>query len=882
MRMEKMMGVRLRVIGFCLFILFGSFSTVYALNVKVISRMSYYTDEKIAEILVCLPEKCEGLTHAQAILEGNNNPFMLHEGVNILSIPTSVLRKGNNTRAITIEMDGKVRNDTVSILYLPAKSNEVKIDRLTGTLRVDGWQWIPVGYYSSLKGSNFEFLRSEVTQGINLYSPYHTISEENQNDRMAYLELCAQLGIKVNYNLCSLAGSQGVGLNVDGALEEKLAALREEVLRVKDHPALLSYYIADEPDGQGVDPEVLKKSYDLIHELDPYHPVSVVIISALPARRYADAYDIVMADPYPIPNGPVTSASDMIRDIYEQMRYEKAVWLVPQVFGGGEIWTREPTAREVRAMIYASVLEGARGIQGFHRMPDSGSPLLWNGFKEVAVELQQITPYLYDDHSYEVSVEQGMLARVFHHGDDLLAVVQNMQNKPCKMVLSLQESIPDGTPARQIFENREVVVESGQIKDVLPSFGTGVYKIIKKQDVSNVCKGNLSVNPSFELSAEAGEMTGGSGGAGGNGATLMPDTRVAFDGETSLRLHNPFPDAGAARNLFPIDNESDRTYILSVWAKTDTHSLILNRVKGTKLTFSLTLGSLGEKEFELSDTAWTKFELVCPPQEYKRTHHGGVAGSIILKGEGTAWFDLVQITPEIFIHETRTADRKGFLVAMDCYLKDGEIRYTLDGSQPTRHSILYTSPFEVRSVKTVRARVYDKEGRAYPEESKVIAAHKALDAKVTYLKPYSLKYAAGGDGAMTDGRFAPLNAQAPLWHGYIDNDIDFVVDLDHIQRINRVSLGFLQSLTAWIMPPKEVEILISKDGLHYYTVKNIYYGEARKGVGEYDYVRIPFVFDRLKTEARYVRIKAVHPLTLPSWHRVQGKSWMFIDEVVIE
>lgn len=870
------------VVWMALSILSAFFSVVYAGETKVISRMSYYTHEKTAEILVYLSEDGRGVSHAIAKVEGDSRTYSLQEGVNLLSLPVSALKHGNNKRKVSVTKDGKNTDYEVNILYLPSKANEVKIDRMTGALQVDGWQWMPVGFYSSLNGHNFDFLRSEVTQGINLYSPYHTISDENRADRMAYLDLCAQLGIKVNYNVCSLAGSQGVGLNQQATPEEKLAALREEVMRVKDHPALLSYYIADEPDGQGVSPEVLKQSYDLIHELDPYHPVSVVIISSLPARRYADTYDIIMADPYPVPNGPVTEASRMIREIYEQMRYEKAVWLVPQVFGGGEIWTREPSAREVRAMVYGSVLEGARGVQGFHRMPDSGSPLLWNGFKEVAVELQQITPYLYDTHSYEVNVGEGMLARVFHRNGYLLAVVQNMQNKPCELVLPLQEEIADNTPAKLIFENREVAVKAGQIKDVLAPFATGVYKIVPAGYPSMVAAGNLAVNPSFELSVEAGEMTGGSGGAGGRGATLLPDTRVALDGETSLRLHNPFPEAGASRGLFPIDNESDRTYILSVWARTDECSLALHRAKGTRLTFKLSLGTLGEQEFELTDTAWTRFELVCPPKEYRRTHHGGASGAITLKGEGTAWFDLVQITPEISIREERTADRKGFLVSMDCYLKGGEIRYTTDGSEPSRNSMLYEKPFEVRSVKTVRARVYDQEGKAYSEDTKVIAAHKALDAKVTYLKPYSLKYTAGGEGAMTDGRFAPLNAQAPLWHGYIGNDIDLVVDLGSVQRVNRVSLGFLQSLTAWVMPPKEIEVWVSKDGEHYRPAKKIHYGEARQGAGEYDYLRIPFVFEKLNSEARYVRIKAVHPLNLPSWHRVQGESWMFIDEVVIE
>lgn len=844
--------------------------------IKVTSRMSYYTHEKRAEIIVFLPEG-EG----KASIDRQNKTYPLQQGTNLIPVETHTLQTGKNTCTVTVTHNGRETTHPVELLRLAAKPNEVKIDRLTGTLLVDGWQWLPVGFYSSLNGRNFEFLRSEVTQGINLYSPYHNISDENRADRMAYLDLCAQLGIKVNYNVCSLAGSQGVGLSLKASREEKLAALRDEILRVKDHPALLSYYIADEPDGQGVSPETLKQSYDLIHELDPYHPVSVVIISSLPARRYADTYDIIMADPYPVPNAPATEAPRMIGEIYDQMRYEKAVWLVPQVFGGGEIWTREPSAREVRLMVYGSILAGARGVQGFHRMPDSGSPLLWNGFKEVAVELQQIAPYLYDPNPSVVRTDNPQVtARLYHRDNHVLVVAQNMANEPLPVTLSIPETVPGNAQAQLIFENRKLSIKNGQIQDILSPMGTGVYKIAVKEEASAVVRGNLSVNPSFELSVEAGELTGGSGGAGGKGATQMPDTRIAYDGETSLRLNNPFRNAGAARGLFPIDNESDRTYIVSVWARTDARSLEVNRAKGEKMTFRLALGSLGEQTFELTDE-WKRYELVCPPKAYKRTHHGGASGSITLIGEGTAWFDLVQITPEISILADRTADRRGFIVTMDCYLQGGEIRYTTDGSEPTAKSPLYKEPFEVRSVQTITARVFAN-GKAFTTTTRTIAAHKALDAKVTYQQPYHPKYPASGDGAMTDGQFAPLNAQAPLWHGYLGNDIDLTIDLGSVQPIRRLSLGFLQSLTAWVMPPKQLEVFISKDGKTYQPAGKIKYGEARQGVGEYDYVRIPFTLEKVRRDARYIRIKAEHPKTLPSWHRVQGESWMFIDEIVVE
>ena len=71
---------------------------------------------------------------------------------------------------------------------------------------------------------------------------------------------------------------------------------------VKDHPALLAYYIADEPDGAGfgMDPRILEEVYAYIKRVDPYHPITIVLNCRGSVPRYVHTGDIIMADPYPI------------------------------------------------------------------------------------------------------------------------------------------------------------------------------------------------------------------------------------------------------------------------------------------------------------------------------------------------------------------------------------------------------------------------------------------------------------------------------------------------------------------------------------------------------------------------------------------------------
>ena len=102
-------------------------------------------------------------------------------------------------------------------------------------------------------------------------SPYQKILPETFDERKAYMDRCAQLGMKVHYNLLSVSGGGGVGSKIEGLSdEEKRERLLSEIKSFRDHPALLSWYIADEPNGNNISPEQLEEIYLIIKENDPW------------------------------------------------------------------------------------------------------------------------------------------------------------------------------------------------------------------------------------------------------------------------------------------------------------------------------------------------------------------------------------------------------------------------------------------------------------------------------------------------------------------------------------------------------------------------------------------------------------------------------------
>jgi hypothetical protein len=117
----------------------------------------------------------------------------------------------------------------------------------------------------------------------------------------------------------------------------------------------------------------------------------------LSARNYASALDIVMADPYPVPTRSVSLAGETARQLKNEFTGKKPVWIVPQAFGGGEWWEREPTLQEMRSMTWQAIINGATGIQYFVRQglnyfPKSAAA--WGECGRMAVEVAELTPWL--------------------------------------------------------------------------------------------------------------------------------------------------------------------------------------------------------------------------------------------------------------------------------------------------------------------------------------------------------------------------------------------------------------------------------------------------------------------------------------------------------
>ncbi len=638
-----------------------------SLSFTIISRQSFYSYEKNGEFLLHIPPafvknhlSISLKIGEEIIASWNRIPGrdILRLSF-ILNMKPSVCKVEATIKAAS--SPGLIYFAKTDLVVLSYKSNEVKTDRFTGGLIVNRLPFFPFGFYcySPVFPSMPE---EEAVKGFNLMSPYQKIDPETINERKAYMDRCAELGMKVHYNLLSVSGGGGVGSKIEGLSdEEKRKRLIAEIISFRDHPALLGWYISDEPNGRNITPDKLEEIYKTVKENDPWHPVSIVFMAPfITAKKYSDALDIVMADPYPIPDFSSSMAGDIASQLRTEFKGKRPFWIVPQAFGGGELWSREPTIQEIRSMTWQSIINGATGIQYFVRQglnyfPKSAAT--WSECGRMAIEVAELTPWLLsDEETLPVeSYSRNVIVTSRIHNGQLIIMAVNKMNEPVST--SFRVTGLYNAQARVLFENRIVSLKGGVITDQLAALGSQVYLINIKPEkqISDGLNTNLILDSGFEDLSGPGLPSACYARPGGDrGATYFLDSREYFEGNHSLRIITPEENKSLAIRFFPFYVKAGASYTISIWAKSDPERRLFyvtnqekSRLYGKKEIpqyVEILLGEFGRARF-IPDKEWRQYvTFVTIPNDTLAKFKT----NLILKmpGQGIAWFDQVKVTED--------------------------------------------------------------------------------------------------------------------------------------------------------------------------------------------------------------------------------------------
>jgi predicted alpha-1,2-mannosidase len=206
------------------------------------------------------------------------------------------------------------------------------------------------------------------------------------------------------------------------------------------------------------------------------------------------------------------------------------------------------------------------------------------------------------------------------------------------------------------------------------------------------------------------------------------------------------------------------------------------------------------------------------------------------------------------------------------------IYYTFDNSQPDSTGMVFSKPFMIDSTLSVKAVSY-AEGKLPSGTVSADFVKIPYGRKITLKYPYSHLYTGNSSMALIDYIHGGRNFRDG-WQGFHEVDLDAVVDLGKIRRIDEVNVGFVQEHYSWIFYPKYLEVSFSNDGRSFSKPVRIENEVSEKEDG--------LINQRLGSRfsgksARYVRILAKNMGKCPEWHKgAGGKAWLFADEIEIK
>lgn len=210
---------------------------------------------------------------------------------------------------------------------------------------------------------------------------------------------------------------------------------------------------------------------------------------------------------------------------------------------------------------------------------------------------------------------------------------------------------------------------------------------------------------------------------------------------------------------------------------------------------------------------------------------------------------------------------------------NAEIRYTLDGTEPTANSTLYTGAIVLQKSAKIRAAVF-RDGKRSSVTSQDISFNKATACHVELLQPTHKNYTYKGGATLTDGLLGDKGFGTGRWLGFSGNDLEAVIDLKQNTDVSSVSLNTCVDKGSWIFDARNIEVSVSADSKSFTKVasKSLPALEEQTPDNIYTY-ELTFP----QTTTRYVKVTATSEHNIPEWHGGKGKpAFLFVDEISVK
>ena len=343
-----------------------------------------------------------------------------------------------------------------AVSRVPQKPAHVEINK--NVIYLNDEPFFPVGIYGVYDPAALQ------DTGFNLM-----MGSELMPTSVQLLDAAAEAGLMTMFNLTGL---------LRGHRPEKV---RQAVEAVKKHPAILAWYLVDEPDhgAWNVPPDELALATRLLRR-STSQPTTTVVMPWAESNlyRYQGAVDILATDVYPIRGGGQPSDLTRVARVTDLAKRatggKKPVWLVLQA-------TPKASPAEEYGVTYLALTHGADGILYFAYGDKLRSSEAWAALVDISLELRELAPYLTSPNSEEeVTVSNEGIHWTLKESPKLYSLIT--VNGTSETIEDVTLSLPfarEGARFIVPFEARVAEIKDGSITDDYGPYQRHVYVIEK-------------------------------------------------------------------------------------------------------------------------------------------------------------------------------------------------------------------------------------------------------------------------------------------------------------------------------------------------------------------------------------------------------------------
>ena len=358
-----------------------------------------------------------------------------------------------------LDKDGKVLLENKSVLKVikrpayytnyPAKTISIDSD---GNVIVNGKKTLLIGIYHAHNAIGAKNMASIGINAAQTWAP-NPASYKKVLDIMAANKIFANCVLK----------------NINGKKLDDLLAV------VKDHPAVFSWDIVDEPAIRNITPEKIMPCVNQLRAYKTGKPLRISFSDSTVVKKYQKCYDMPAVHKYVIPFDGIAAQSSTVRAVVDNIAPGQSPQITVQSWIHWYDETRRPqTLEQTRSLAYVALINGAKGLW-WYDYPDAYKvPHLWDALKQINAELFELEDIILGKRTVVKCAPATVEAAVFTNGKRMIVVAVNTAKAAAKATIP---AIPGKNMTELYADGAKVAVNGGKAEISIPAETTRIFEV---------------------------------------------------------------------------------------------------------------------------------------------------------------------------------------------------------------------------------------------------------------------------------------------------------------------------------------------------------------------------------------------------------------------